>query len=81
MTVDTLLIAIGQRYDILITATEQTGNYWFCAVTENSCVTIADNEGCAIFNYEGTEIASPTSSAYPDPGTCTEPSPLRPWIS
>ncbi|KAJ5363862.1 uncharacterized protein N7496_009575 [Penicillium cataractarum] len=29
---------------------------------------------------KGTKPSDPTSSAYPDPGDCNEPSPLRPWI-
>lgn len=66
MTVDSLFLAVGQRYDVTIDASKAVGNYWFN-------VTFGGNALCggsvhpapaAVFRYAGAPNALPT-----DPGT------------
>ncbi|KAI5778134.1 Cupredoxin [Geopyxis carbonaria] len=68
--VDWLDMAIGQRYDVVITASdpEDAAAYWFRAVAQEDCSfqrNIADVRG--IFHYASSS-AVPTTTAHPDPG-------------
>ncbi|KAF1940719.1 laccase precursor [Clathrospora elynae] len=52
-------IGIGQRYDVIITANQTAGNYWFRR---------------AIFTYAGQTVADPTTTAAASPFTaCVDP--------
>ncbi|KAH7348341.1 multicopper oxidase [Rhexocercosporidium sp. MPI-PUGE-AT-0058] len=59
---DWLFIAIGQRYDVVFTASEDPANYWFRAEVQKGCGT-NDNNGqiLGIFNYKTVPLALPTS--------------------
>ncbi|CAA9957234.1 Laccase [Pyrenophora teres f. maculata] len=58
-----LQIAIGQRYDVIITADQLASNYWFRAQANSLCNSSSAREGRAIFNYKGQPVADPTSTA------------------
>jgi len=79
--VNTLMINIGQRYEVVINANQAPGNYWFRAQVETGCTNddLNSNGGLAIFTYTGVKVATPTTTGYSD-GGCVEPSPLTPWV-
>ncbi|KAI1499873.1 laccase [Biscogniauxia marginata] len=63
LVVPSLFVAIGQRYDVIIDADQQAGNYWFNATLEGGlCGTTANNGAAAIFSYDDTA----TISSVPD---------------
>ncbi|KAK4554600.1 laccase, multicopper oxidase, benzenediol:oxygen oxidorectuctase [Recurvomyces mirabilis] len=83
--VDTLFIGIGQRYDVIITADQSPGAYWFRA-------DIQDKAGCgsnfnngnirSVFAYAGHETENPISTAHSYTQTCNDQSGLVPhWNS
>lgn len=81
--VDSLLLHIGQRYEVIITANQTAGNYWFRAEAETmGCMSYNDGVGLGIFSYSTVKkVATPTtSSTYTNGGVCDEPSPLTPWV-
>ncbi|ORY01053.1 laccase precursor [Clohesyomyces aquaticus] len=61
-TTDWIQIGIGQRYDVLITANKTARNYWFRADIEGNCQSANHGAGRAIFTYQGTTVADPTTS-------------------
>ena len=80
----TILLAIGQRYDVVITANQTAGNYWFRAQVATDCQSGNDNTNgqLAIFSYDTVTTANPSSTAYATPSTgCFEPTSLAPfWV-
>jgi FtsP/CotA-like multicopper oxidase with cupredoxin domain len=82
LTVSSLMINIGQRYEVIIEANQTPGNYWFRAQTQTACASVNNNPngGLGIFSYAGVKVANPTTtSSITDPG-CNEPSPLVPYV-
>jgi len=63
---DWLNIHIGQRYDVIITASLKPGNFWFRVAAPDECSLMANNRGIlAIFNI-ASKVAEPTGTAeYP----------------
>lgn len=60
---DNLLIAIGQRYDIVVTATEKSGDYWLRAGWQSACSTnLNPNNALGIIRYDSSSTADPTST-------------------
>ena len=80
--VDWLLMAIGQRYNVIIEANQDVGNYWFRALSELGCLSPNTNTrgSAAIFSYDGAPAGEPTSTGVPKPVDCNEPSPLVPYV-
>ena len=78
----TILLGIGQRYDVVINANQTAGNYWFRANVATDCQSANNGAGLAIFNYNGVAVANPSSTAYATPSTgCFEPTNLAPfWV-
>ncbi|KAF2640030.1 laccase precursor [Massarina eburnea CBS 473.64] len=69
-----VLLGIGQRYDVIISANAEAGNYWFRADAEASCFSFARNGAKSIFTYDNVAVADPTSTANSDPPTaCVDP--------
>jgi FtsP/CotA-like multicopper oxidase with cupredoxin domain len=67
-------IGIGQRYDVVFTANQTAGNYWFRADANSVCQSRVNKGGLAIFTYQGVTVADPTSVAPPNPPTaCVDP--------
>jgi FtsP/CotA-like multicopper oxidase with cupredoxin domain len=70
-TTDWLAIGTGQRYDVVITANQAVGNYFFRAVSQSSCadIPLCSNTGLGsangILQYSGAPTTLPTTS----PGT------------
>ncbi|KAG9650300.1 laccase precursor, partial [Aureobasidium melanogenum] len=57
-----LLVAIGQRYDVIIDANQTSGNYWFRAEVANACGSSSDGNGRAIFRYDASDTSTPEDS-------------------
>ncbi|KAF2860064.1 multicopper oxidase [Piedraia hortae CBS 480.64] len=73
IVVETLLVAIGQRYDVIIDATQTPGNYWFHAAVATPYGSRNGNwEGRSIFTYEGANFTEPTSTRYVPPQPCDD---------
>jgi len=69
-----LQLGIGQRYDVIITANQTAGNYWFRADANGLCQSRSILPGRAIFTYQGQTVADPTSTAPANPFTiCADP--------
>lgn len=76
-----VLLAIGQRYDVIFTANQTAGNYWFRANAAAACASANNGAGLAVFSYSGVDSTQdPTSSAFTAPTTCDEPKTLTPWV-
>ncbi|KAI4812168.1 putative multicopper oxidase, type 1 [Aureobasidium sp. EXF-8846] len=54
-----LLIAIGQRYDVVFEANQTSGNYWFRAEAASSCGSASNGNGRAIFRYDASDTSTP----------------------
>lgn len=74
-----LLIAIGQRYDVVINANQTAGNYWFRANVATDCLSANKNNARAIWSYDTITAGTPTSNSYTQPSVCTEPTNLAPY--
>jgi L-ascorbate oxidase len=65
-TTSWLNIAIGQRFDVIVTANQPSGNYFLRAVTQTGCPSECDNNGLGdsyngIVQYTDATLALPTS--------------------
>jgi len=76
-----LLIAIGQRYDVVINANQTAGNYWFRADITTDCFSANTGlGGRAIWTYSSVTAAEPTtSSTSTGSTTCVEPTTISPY--
>jgi len=86
-TTDSLMLAIGQRYDVIINATQDVGNYWFRIGTgggqcdgPNEQAANNQTQG-AIFSYQGAPSGNPTSSPYSLGTGCDDETGLVPVVS
>lgn len=73
---DQLTLAIGQRYDVVITANQTVGNYWFRVQPGTSCgrnniVGKGITTG-AILHYNGAPDANPTSTGVAMRTSCND---------
>ncbi|KAF2876635.1 laccase precursor [Massariosphaeria phaeospora] len=69
-------VGIGkrQRYDVIIHANKQAGNYWFRAEADGGCNSVNSNGAKAIWTYQGQTVADPTTTAAPNPPAgCNDP--------
>ncbi|KAF8853078.1 putative laccase-2, partial [Acephala macrosclerotiorum] len=68
-----LSIGMGQRYDIVFTASESSGNFWIRAIPQTSC---SDNDNAnnikGILKYDSTDSTEPTTSAYTYTDSCDD---------
>jgi FtsP/CotA-like multicopper oxidase with cupredoxin domain len=76
-----ILLAVGQRYDVIFTANQTAGNYWFRAEVVAACASSNNFYGRSIFTYDTVAVTDPTSTGDTQPSDCTEPSPLVPWVA
>jgi FtsP/CotA-like multicopper oxidase with cupredoxin domain len=75
LVVDNLFVAIGQRYDILINASEAIDNYWFnvTMLANSACGNSINTLPAAIFKYEGAPSGLPTNEGtLPAPANCQD---------
>lgn len=76
-----LLLAIGQRYDVIINANQAPGNYWFRANNNAAFLSAVNNNVLAIWTYTGVTPGTPVSVAWTFPSDCLEPKNLAPyWV-
>ncbi|KAF7909066.1 hypothetical protein BELL_0043g00250 [Botrytis elliptica] len=86
-TTNTIFIAIGQRYDVIITADQTPSNYWFRAIVPKpptqkgfGCGQNANNGSInAIFSYQGVELSEPNSKSFLIPQSCEDETQLVSW--
>ena len=68
-----LSIGMGQRYDIVVNATETAGNYWMRAIPQTEC---SDNDNAdnikGIVKYDSTDDDEPTTDAYSYTDSCDD---------
>jgi FtsP/CotA-like multicopper oxidase with cupredoxin domain len=68
-----LSIGMGQRYDVIVTASETTGDYWMRAIPQESC---SDNDNVdnilGIVRYDSTSTSNPTTTAYTTTDSCDD---------
>lgn len=70
---DWVLLAIGQRYDVVFTANQTAGTYWFRAEVATDCYSASNGKGRALFTYSGQTVSAPTdSNETPPDTTCAE---------
>ena len=65
VTVTNLFLGVGQRYDVIITANQPVGHYWFNVTFPNAACGSSNNpRPAAIFSYSGATPANgnPTSA-------------------
>lgn len=73
-TTNYIQIGIGQRYDVVFTANQTAGNYWFRAAADGQCQSRNPREGRAIFTYQGQTVSDPTTTAWANPPAgCLDP--------
>lgn len=90
-TTDSIVLAVGQRYDVIINANAKVDNYWLRVGTGNAgsdpsqaCDGPNANEGNikAIFRYNGAKTANPTSTGKALPTGCQDDAgPIVPYVS
>lgn len=80
---DIVNIAIGQRYDIIVTANATADNYWLRAIAQTACSN-NDNPGDikGIVRYDSTSTEDPTSQANDNASTdeCVDETSLVPYV-
>lgn len=76
-----VLLAVGQRYDVIINANQAEGNYWFRAETAADCASSNNFYGRSVFTYDTVSYAEPSSTAFSIPSVCKDESPLVPWVA
>ncbi|QIX00022.1 hypothetical protein AMS68_005539 [Peltaster fructicola] len=78
-----IMLGIGQRYDVIITADQAPGNYWFRAEVQDGCGANANNKNIkSMFAYPGHENETPISTGSGYTGRCTDETQLVPhWNS
>ncbi len=71
-TADSVLVSIGQRYDVIVEANAASGNYWLRAGWVGACSANANPANItAIVRYDNSSTADPTtSSTVSTPATC-----------
>ncbi|KAJ4397339.1 hypothetical protein N0V93_001564 [Gnomoniopsis smithogilvyi] len=66
-------IGMGQRYDIIVTATESTGNFWMRAIPQEAC---SDNDNVdnilGIVRYDSSSTEDPTTTSYDLDDSCDD---------
>lgn len=78
---DWIFLGIGERYDVIITADQDVGNYWFRAEVQTGCGSNANNGNIkAIFSYSGAAAGNPTTTATPYTQSCDDETGLTPYV-
>jgi hypothetical protein len=79
-----LSIGMGQRYDIIVNATETSGNYWIRAIPQTACSNNDNSDNIkGILKYDSTNTTEPDTSAYSYDDNCDDEdsSDLIPYLS
>ncbi|KAF2819688.1 hypothetical protein CC86DRAFT_471787 [Ophiobolus disseminans] len=73
--VDVLDITMGQRYDVIITASQAPDNYWFRAIPQAACSNnLNSNDIRAVVRYKNSPslTADPTTTAWNQTDSCND---------
>ncbi len=84
VTRSALFLGVGQRYDVIIEASQPVANYWFNATLEanNNCGHSRNPYPAAIFQYSGASgTALPTNRGTPVAATCVGEKNFSPIIT
>jgi len=72
-TTEVLSIGIGQRYDIIVEASEAAADYWLRAVPQLTCSKNDNTDDIkGIIRYDSTSISDPTTTAYNMTDNCDD---------
>ena len=72
-TADYISIGMGQRYDIIVNASESSGNFWMRAIPQTSCSENANADNIkGIVRYDSTSTSDPTTSGYTYSDSCDD---------
>ncbi|KAI1851107.1 hypothetical protein JX265_002847 [Neoarthrinium moseri] len=65
-TTTSVNLGIGQRYDVIVTANQDPGNYWMRAIPQTTCSSSNEKtlDILGIFNYDSVEVADGTSTSF-----------------
>ncbi|KAI9684622.1 MAG: laccase, multicopper oxidase, benzenediol:oxygen oxidorectuctase, partial [Bogoriella megaspora] len=83
---DSVLIDMGQRYDVIVEANAPPDNYWLRSAFEPYCIPNGDGintvRGIVRYNNDSTAIPNSTSAAVLGLDFCVDeqPSNLEPWV-
>ena len=82
-TVSSLYIAVGQRYDVIINASQPVGNYWLNVTLPRGPCGLSNNpRPAAIFSYTGAGSGNPTNAGTaPSDPNCADPLTFTPVVS
>ncbi|KAI1863425.1 uncharacterized protein JN550_009536 [Neoarthrinium moseri] len=84
MTLNNIYLGTGQRYDVLIDASQAVGNYWFNVTLSPTglCGLSVNPRPAAIFRYEGAPNALPTNSGtIPPDAACQDRTDFTPVVT
>jgi FtsP/CotA-like multicopper oxidase with cupredoxin domain len=62
VTVTSLYVGVGQRYDVIINANQAVNNYWFNTTFSSGCGRSNNPRPAAIFSYSGAPNTNPTAT-------------------
>lgn len=72
-TTDMISIGMGQRYDVIVSASEASGDFWIRAIPQTACSDVESPENIkGILRYDSTSTSDPTSSAYDYTDNCDD---------
>jgi FtsP/CotA-like multicopper oxidase with cupredoxin domain len=80
---DSLVLAVGQRYDVIIEANQEPGNYWFrVGPGGNRCdgPIAGAADGKSILRYKGCAEAAPNSTGIVLPTGCYDETNIVPYV-
>lgn len=77
---DSIVLAIGQRYDVLVRAEQSVGNYWMRAGAEVACGAFPVPPAQSIVRYQGAPATNPTTSSTVTSSGCNDPGILVPVV-
>ncbi|KAI0974207.1 multicopper oxidase [Xylaria arbuscula] len=81
---DSINIAIGQRYEVIVKADQDPGNYWIRAIPQITCSSNAMTLNITgILTYDDLPVVEPTSNPFGYNDSCNDESPsdLVPYVS
>ncbi|KAI9653733.1 MAG: hypothetical protein M1821_006927 [Bathelium mastoideum] len=76
-----ILLAIGQRYDVVFTANQTAGNYWFRVEAADDCDSSNGFYGRSIFTYSTVASDIPTSNSSTPDSVCQPEGTITPYVS
>ena len=78
---DSVILGIGQRYDVIVHANQSVNSYWLRATTGFECSDFGPSTPAqAIVRYNGAATANPTTSSTATSSNCGDPGVLVPFV-